>query len=293
MITDYLGSLVKKLICAGDKEPAKNQLDISPLEELLAQEPGLRKAQNLLVYQKGQAWMFDDQEKGLIQEPFVGDTTGLIDAFTSVIPNAKNGFYLFFADTPFKGYNSRLTHLRTEDGWSEYVLADNKTNAQLCPNLMKYFDSPPRRIYFAVRPKKQSKKERFIDRLQFHFDCHANKSLRAGVSPNAAKETKCEASQILAPGERCLVKISNTYQTTSYYLTNKGIIEISNEARRIINYSDITGWRWIREIDEPNSKSDSYARFILYGQQGQRVVLENLGNAWMPFHKSLRELNLI
>src|SRR5437016_744002 len=97
-------------------------------------------------------WVFDDPQVGLDKEPFVGGADTIIDLAVAElgIRDAENGFLLLFSADPFPGYQMQLTWARQEMGGNVYNW--NGMEGWLCPALLKYFPSPPKRIYAQIRP---------------------------------------------------------------------------------------------------------------------------------------------
>lgn len=95
-------------------------------------------------------WVFDDERRGLVQEPFVGGADTIIDAMTAHIPNAEAGFRLIFSADPFPEYTLHLTWLRSDMGGNIYYSPYLDMEGWLCPALLRYFDKPPHRLYARV-----------------------------------------------------------------------------------------------------------------------------------------------
>ena len=106
-------------------------------------------------------WVFDDDRVGLVKEPFVAGADDFIDHMLrtkGVRDEAKKGFTLMFALTPFRSSNGgSMTFQEFADGGTVYTpdgeYADftnkNKTSeVWLCPALNLYFPESPEKIYF-------------------------------------------------------------------------------------------------------------------------------------------------
>ena len=109
----------------------------------------------IFPYRHNGIWVFDDEAKGLVREPFVAGIPEMIDEAVKPIPDAKNGFRLMFSATPFPGYQFVLTHTRTEMSGNWYTpegLQGVKHEGWLCPALFQYFDNAPEKIYLSVGP---------------------------------------------------------------------------------------------------------------------------------------------
>lgn len=97
-------------------------------------------------------WAFDDEDVGLDHEPFVEGSSEVLTALVEAlgIPTAKeNGFVLCFSTEPL-GPDQAVIHLVEQvNGGAVYetAVAGQQMRGWLCPNLMRYFDRPPQRIY--------------------------------------------------------------------------------------------------------------------------------------------------
>ena len=92
-------------------------------------------------------WVFDDEQVGLVREPFVAGADEIIERMVAGITNAEQGFSLVFSDRPFPGYDAKLEWRREEYDGNWYFSADLDMEGWLCPALLLYFDAPPRELY--------------------------------------------------------------------------------------------------------------------------------------------------
>ena len=97
-------------------------------------------------------WVFDDPGRGLQKEPFVSGIPEMINALVEDIPDARAGFRLTFAPTPFPGYQQEFTRVREEFGGNWYACEGPRMEGWLCPALFKYFESAPETIYAKAEP---------------------------------------------------------------------------------------------------------------------------------------------
>jgi hypothetical protein len=98
-------------------------------------------------YRADGMWVFDDPAVGLRREPFVCGADLVIDRMVATIPHAENGFDLVFSAQPFPGAEAEFEWRRAESGGDWYYSRALDMEGWLCPALLKYFDSPPPRIY--------------------------------------------------------------------------------------------------------------------------------------------------
>jgi hypothetical protein len=68
----------------------------------------------IIPYRWEGMWVFDDERVGLDREPFVAGADDIIDLLVAEIPDAKEGFRLIFAASPFPGYTHTFERRRKE-----------------------------------------------------------------------------------------------------------------------------------------------------------------------------------
>ncbi|NEO88034.1 MAG: hypothetical protein F6J87_27825 [Spirulina sp. SIO3F2] len=93
------------------------------------------------------AWVFDDEQAGLAQEPFVSGADKIIGQWVKDMPTARFGFKLIFSARPFPGYQHQLDWRREEYDGNWYYSAALDMEGWLCPALFKYFETAPASIY--------------------------------------------------------------------------------------------------------------------------------------------------
>ncbi len=107
--------------------------------------------QGMLVlepYREDGIWLFDDRATGLHREPFVGDVNRMLDQLAESIPNAPQGFRLFFSVLPFEGRHSTFSWVRADPVEGNWYRSDETGDeGWLCPALFCYFPSAPTKLY--------------------------------------------------------------------------------------------------------------------------------------------------
>jgi hypothetical protein len=98
-------------------------------------------------------WVFDDEDAGLVKEPFVSGADTVIDHMVANIPDAAQGFTLVFSDQPFPGYQGEFEWRREEYEGNWYYSAALDMEGWLCPALFKYFEAAPAKLYAQFKPK--------------------------------------------------------------------------------------------------------------------------------------------
>jgi hypothetical protein len=104
-------------------------------------------------YKHEEMWVFDDEQVGLIEEPFVAGADRIIEQMVTDIPNAENGFILIFSANPFPGYQVKLEWKREEYGGNWYDHPQLGMEGWLCPAMFKYFDNTPQNLYLQFQPR--------------------------------------------------------------------------------------------------------------------------------------------
>ncbi len=99
-------------------------------------------------------WVFDDAAVGLSQEPFVSGADDIIERMAAAIDNAENGFTLLFSPQPFPGFQLELDWRRADLSGNWYRCESIDMEGWLCPALLRYFESPPPKLYAQFRAKR-------------------------------------------------------------------------------------------------------------------------------------------
>lgn len=108
-------------------------------------------------YKYEEMWVFDDEQVGLIREPFVAGADRIIEQMVTYIPHAEAGFTLIFSASPFPGYQALLEWRREEYGGNWYYNSQLEIEGWLCPAMFKYFDKAPKELYVQFKAKKELK----------------------------------------------------------------------------------------------------------------------------------------
>lgn len=92
-------------------------------------------------------WVFNDPVRGLLREPFVAGVPAMLNDLTKNIPNARDGFRLTFAPTPFPGFQRTLCRVKEEYSGVWYRDESNALEGWFCPVFWKFMNPAPERIY--------------------------------------------------------------------------------------------------------------------------------------------------
>ncbi|MFK5968736.1 MAG: hypothetical protein QM487_01235 [Candidatus Marithrix sp.] len=101
----------------------------------------------IFPYRYQDTWVFDDEQVGLIKEPFVEGMPTIIDVFVKDISNANQGFRLLFSNNKFPNYQAELIWVKKEFEGNWYYWQQHELTGWLCPALYKYFSIAPKYIY--------------------------------------------------------------------------------------------------------------------------------------------------
>ena len=115
----------------------------------------MAKSNSMMIifpYQYQGVWMFDDERVELEKEPFIEGMPEIIDIFVQNIPNAEQGFKLFFSATSFPNYQAKLVWIKEECGGNWYRWDEHHLEGWLCPALYHYFSETPQHIYCKAEP---------------------------------------------------------------------------------------------------------------------------------------------
>ena len=98
-------------------------------------------------YRFAGTWVFDDENTGLVREPFVEGADDIIDVMAASITDADDGFALIFSAQSFPGSTLHLERVREEDeGWW-YRSDALDMEGWLCPALFLYFEEAPEQLH--------------------------------------------------------------------------------------------------------------------------------------------------
>ena len=98
-------------------------------------------------------WVFDDPAVGLTREPFISGADEIIEHMVRGMPNAERGFTLVFSSEPFPGYEAEFVWSHADMSGNWYRSPALGMEGWLYSALLKYFESPPHRIYAQFRAK--------------------------------------------------------------------------------------------------------------------------------------------
>ena len=101
----------------------------------------------ILTYRYFGGWVFDDAATGLNKEAFVAGADSLVEFYSK----GANGVRLNFSASAFPGAIC-LAWVRAEYSGNVYRLVPDGPEAWFCPALLKYFDAPPKQIWFTATP---------------------------------------------------------------------------------------------------------------------------------------------
>tara|TARA_R100000329_G_scaffold115532_1_gene94939 strand:- start:334 stop:825 length:492 start_codon:yes stop_codon:yes gene_type:complete len=118
---------------------------------------------SLTAYRHNDMWVFDDEERGLVKEPFVHGADTMFDFMSgNVLPGVNNTrCSIAFSANPMLNNDVHVKHIEDlgEDMGDIYEVVSAFTSAAtsfdgfqfwLCPALLSFFDKAPENIYVSV-----------------------------------------------------------------------------------------------------------------------------------------------
>ena len=97
-------------------------------------------------YLKGTSWVFNDEARGLQEEPFVSGIPKIIKYYVK----SRKKFKLLFSKAQFPDWNLKLQRQRVEFGGAWYFDTETNLEGWLCPALLKYFDKAPVKLFCKI-----------------------------------------------------------------------------------------------------------------------------------------------
>jgi|TARA_R110002074_G_scaffold326863_1_gene497350 hypothetical protein len=104
-------------------------------------------------------WVFDNDLYGLVEEAFVSGMSEIIDFVLEDVDidpeSVESGFRLTFSKGVFPAATHALTWVEAEQGGNVYTLDGDGQYGEtmvgwLCPALLHFFETAPKKIYFGV-----------------------------------------------------------------------------------------------------------------------------------------------
>jgi hypothetical protein len=101
----------------------------------------------IFPYKKNSTWMFDDETRGLVMEPFVAGADTLLDK----VCNGKSEITAIFSPTEFKGYDFYIDKVEGDENGTDYFCEKYQHELWLCPALWAYINPSPSRLYVQIK----------------------------------------------------------------------------------------------------------------------------------------------
>ena len=134
----------------------KNCIKILLLLLFFLSSCGHKNSDSVLIiepYKINDRWYFDDPKTKLYREPFAGNIGLMFEDVASGIPDATNGFRLYFSSKEFPDYTMKLKWTRSKNKGNFYYSKKLNIEGWLCPALLKYYKTPPAYLYGKAEPK--------------------------------------------------------------------------------------------------------------------------------------------
>jgi len=91
-------------------------------------------------------WSFDDDDLGIVAEPFVGDVNTVIDMFS----NGKKSLEIYISKDIIPNFTLSLSRIKDSDVEGMYLLDGTDIEGWLCPCLLNYFPDYVDKIYAKI-----------------------------------------------------------------------------------------------------------------------------------------------
>lgn len=102
----------------------------------------------IFPYKKGNTWMFDDESRGIVMEPFVGGADTLLDK----VCGGKSEITAIFSPTPFRDHQFVLEKVEGDEYGTTFRCPEyDNHEAWLCPALFAYLYPAPDKIYVQIK----------------------------------------------------------------------------------------------------------------------------------------------
>jgi hypothetical protein len=96
-------------------------------------------------------WVFDDDQTGLVREPFVAGVPQILERLLEqqgiALEEAEKGFRLIFSAIPFPGHQLSAKRVGEEGGGTWYEESVSTARGWLCPALFRYFATAPDKLF--------------------------------------------------------------------------------------------------------------------------------------------------
>lgn len=103
---------------------------------------------HISAFKRGSVWAFDDADRGLVAEPFVGKINEFI---SNLLPENCSKADLLFSAKNFPSAVLRLSFIRFDLGGAWYRTPEGE-QGWLCPVLFLFFPTAPAHIYASATP---------------------------------------------------------------------------------------------------------------------------------------------
>ncbi len=119
---------------------------------------GMNMHQNSIMvlkpYKWAGMWVFDDDQTGLVREPFVAGVPEILEALLQQqgipLEVAEKGFRLIFSAVPFPGHQLSARRIGEEGSGTWYEETVGAARGWLCPALFRSFPIAPENLYVRV-----------------------------------------------------------------------------------------------------------------------------------------------
>lgn len=101
----------------------------------------------IFPYKKNNQWMFDDESRGILMEPFVAGADTLLEKLSG----GRVEITAIFSTTEFKGWQVVLDKVDGDENGTDFHCPQYNHDLWLCPALWAYIQPSPEKIYVQIK----------------------------------------------------------------------------------------------------------------------------------------------
>lgn len=100
----------------------------------------------IFPYKKNSTWMFDDESRGLLMEPFVAGADTLLDK----VCGGKHEITAIFSPTEFPDHDFVIEKTGGDESGTDYYCEKYNHKLWLCPALFCYITPAPAKLFVKI-----------------------------------------------------------------------------------------------------------------------------------------------
>ena len=96
-------------------------------------------------------WLFDDESRNIIREPFVLGVPQMIDMYLEQKGIQANKFTLIFSNKDIPNADAKLIKERDLNEGAWYSLVGTDKEGWICPAILKYYETAPDKLSIIIQ----------------------------------------------------------------------------------------------------------------------------------------------